>query len=151
MINIHKKYKFYVGLLLIPILSVGCSTEKRETLIGTWAVDDFEIAIDNNKNESVIMLGNLLSFEKNGDCKLPVIYSIDNKYGRWILKGNTLTIEAENHLVGGTYDIEFVKDYETRLLKLKLRSKYATLYCTKMLHQFDNNAKVNIKKSPSLM
>lgn len=142
--------KFYMILFLCSICFMGCKrTELDRKLTGVWAMDLWSIdinaeTIEGSEWEGV--LGNLLSFESDFTCRMPRFKNIAaNDYydscGTWQSSSfngqDSLIIDVNNHPMSGRYKIEFYRDTEKELLKIRLSNSGVEFTCAKFLQNPD--------------
>ena len=91
------------------------------------------------------MGANILSFNEDETCNLPIILSNESlktnvRKGNWSINetDTTLVISADHMVFNGVYKVSFKKDYEKKLLKLVLESENMYLIASKGLQHFDS-------------
>lgn len=121
----------------------GCKPDLKEKVSGVYSIDLLMFNGQDITNELGV---NVVSFEKNGICRLPGMritseIKANQEMGTWELNSmdTTLTIVADHFVFAGTYEISFDKDFEEKLLKINLRSDETNIIASKGLQDFDSH------------
>ncbi|MEM9053021.1 MAG: hypothetical protein AAGC47_13285 [Bacteroidota bacterium] len=172
MYGVHKRYKLhsfflnvvytYVGtnvkkrkalknirnllLAFLILTSTGCSSDIEVVLEGIWTIDNITYL---GENYSYEMGANILSFDDDGTCRIPVkrnpskseyndgladweLVKLDNdKY--------QILISSENSVFNLPFDLRFHRNEREKLLLMTLTSDSTTLTARKGLFNYDKN------------
>jgi len=127
-----------VTVLFISFFMIGCNQDEQK-LIGSWVIE--KIAIGDEPNSLGRLGFNMITFNKEGDCDLPLLDLTDSEKGKWILERNKqdkfLTIKAFKSIFARKYQVYFYPDPERRLNCMKLKSDIVVIYCTKFLSPYE--------------
>jgi len=136
-----KKLKLVIAILTLTISS--CQSQENQIvdkLTGQWVIEEFEY---NNKDLKFEYYVNVLSF-KNDSLVLPESRdsSIIMANSDWKLLENgdqkvLLELSSPDSSFAGVYEIDFFKNYNKKLLGLKLQSDRTTLTLYKARQNFD--------------
>lgn len=142
--------KMYYNLFsLIPIcffLTTGCiKSSLEDKLVGAWSVDINSVTIERNNWHNIY--GNTFTLKKDFSCEvLPFKDHVTDKFypshGIWNTishKGqDSLVLSVQNNPMNGKYKIEFYRDFNKKLLKIKLSNESVEFTCSKFIQNFDS-------------
>lgn len=136
------KYFLYLFFLLISISSCKVDTEKflMET---SWGIQEINF---NGEKVQYTFLSNLIYFEENNVCEVPLILDIEqidkkDRLGKWSYNKETqkLTIESKNPYLNGEFDVCFEKNLEYKRIMLVLTSDNIHLKASKGITQYQGD------------
>lgn len=132
---------------MLLVLCYSCETHEelaKKKLIGQWEINQMTY---NGKNCKEDLLINFMTFDEDA-FSIPEIYNYvaeDKAYEtKWILKTEngkkiTLNLNCNNRIFKGTYEVTFFKNYQQKLLGMKLKSKDVNIIAYKFMQNFDLN------------
>lgn len=105
-------------LIIISItLFAKCGDVNRDLLVGTWALEDFTI---NDEHYEYALLANIVGFDKDGVCHLPITGLDEFNIGNWsiyyIENDTVLKIDTEGSMFDGEYKLTLKNDPKRNLL-----------------------------------
>ena len=136
----------YIYLILLVVLFNSCETREElasKKLIGQWAIHDMT---NNGKDCKDDLIVNYLMFHEKG-FSIPEIYDYsaedENSNNEWNLSFDNqklkLSLKCYNKIFEGSYELTFFKNYQERLLGIKLKSKTTSIIAYKFLQNFDSH------------
>ena len=124
---------------------IGCNKGDLDNkLIGVWSIDINQTVVDRNNWQNI--LSNILALESDFTCSGISFYDTIsdkrfNKKGTWqsISKNgqDSIILNIRDNPMNGRYKIEFYRDFEKKLLKMRLSNDYIEFTCSKFLQNFD--------------
>lgn len=132
-------------LFLLVFLS-GCTEYRiKNKLEGLWAVDINDEIIE--KNGWFDILGNTIYLEADFSCRGLAFKNTKKETGRlnedglWeiVLDKDEIYIilNVTDNPINGKYKVDFYRDYENKLLKMKLSNSTTEFTCAKFFQNFD--------------
>lgn len=137
--------KLLIGVLWLTILS-SCQNVTKLTK-GVYTIDEISFQGRDIKQEVYV---NMIFLKRNNKCRLPTTrdfsdLKVTEDTGEWKITKNSLgtfqlTIESGNKIFSGMHDVCFFKDFENKLVKLRIHSNNLEMVCSKTLVNFDKEA-----------
>lgn len=120
---------FYI--LLLIFISFACANNLREKINGIWIIETI------NHNSSDIfndLRVNMITFDKDGKCTLPIPNSSNIVSEEWRVEKDTLIISGDIVPFSGKYTIQ-LDDVDGKT-SVRLKSAKTDIKAIKMLSQF---------------
>ena len=132
--------KCFWGVSLFFLLSACQSNLHQDKLIGTWAIEDFEVKGYEGHNLNGNLDINIIIFEKEHVAQLPKLNDKGYKSGKWYFTKSydSLIIYSKDNFVSQKYKAVFYRDSVRRLDKLTLTSERIEMKCAKFLSNHEN-------------
>lgn len=139
------KYTFKNTVLIISLvvftLFNSCKPVIKKSISGKWVVET--IAYNNVLINECLLL-NLMTFDRNKTCELPIVafcpeYDIVTSNGNWILQETDsiplmLTIDTDNRIFSGNHRLIFYRDEKANLFRMEVISDSLYMLCNKNLY-----------------
>jgi hypothetical protein len=136
----------YIYYFLFFIIFSGCTKDAKDKLVGTWSVDIDNTVVEKNKWYDIT--SNMLIFKAdytfNGVSFFDPTKGISSSsIGKWayfsINNKDSVIIDIPDNPISGRYEVIFYKDYEKKLLKIKMKNDSIDFTAAKFLQDFDRN------------
>ena len=141
------KTSFQFFYIIFLFFCSSCETHQelaKKKLIGQWEIREITI---NGKNCNDDLLINFMTFDEE-HFSIPEIYNYaaedkDNNT-KWFIntengKKISLKLKCKNEIINGSYEVTFLKNYQEKLLGIKLKSKTVNIIAYKFFQNFDLN------------
>lgn len=139
------RINIFITFICYLISATSCKkNDLEDKLIGAWSVDINSAIIERNNWQNIY--GNTFTLENDFSCSvLPFKNILTDKFyplnGTWKCFSNnqqdTLIFNVPENPMNGKYEIVFYKDYDRKLLKMKLSNDSLEFTCSKFLQNFD--------------
>ena len=131
----YNKILIAIALVMLATGVLQCSSEEDKLLIGTWSIDHIVVQ---GKTMEINYLSNLLIFDRDGSCIIPITELGMNNEGNWNIEETStkliLNISAPGNGFEGQYELVYWNDFSNNQVKCDIISEDDKKHiCTKAL------------------
>ena len=134
--DISKNIFFFLAFLFL-----SCNKEEKiaDKLVGQWEIREITYNGVNYKEDLYV---NFMVFENQNKILIPESIHFEKDYlATWNIdlqnqKNLKVSIQCEDEVFKGTYDLKFIKNYKEKLLGIEMKSDSTKIRAFKLLQDF---------------